>query len=146
MQIKAHESFCEQLQAKVEQLRPLLAKISKREMVVEERIELEHLMQNPERLTARGPKAREDRKREEDMQRRVKGLEKMTKEVNSYTDKQKKKKYARLRMKIECVPERCTALTLSPCVVVVSNCKVGGVERQCAIPLCGKWETELTIM
>ena len=67
---------------KVEQLRPLLAKIAKRENIVEERVELEHLMQNPERLTARGPKAREDRKREEDMQRRVKNLEKITKEVS----------------------------------------------------------------
>jgi hypothetical protein len=62
-------------------LRPLLAKIAKREAIVEERVELEVLMQNPERLTARGPKAREDRKREEDMQRRVKSLEKVTKEV-----------------------------------------------------------------
>ena len=67
---------------KVELLRPLLAKIAKRENIVEERVELEHLMQNPERLTARGPKAREDRKREEDMQRRVKNLEKITKEVS----------------------------------------------------------------
>jgi hypothetical protein len=45
-------------------------------------VELEHLMTNPERLTARGPKAREDRKREEEMQRRVKNLDKMTKEVS----------------------------------------------------------------
>ncbi|CAE7821372.1 unnamed protein product, partial [Symbiodinium microadriaticum] len=80
-QIEEHEAFCETLRAKIEQLRPILAKIAKRESVVEERIELEHLMQNPERLTARGPKAREDRKREEDMQRRVKSLEKTTKEL-----------------------------------------------------------------
>lgn len=59
-----------------------MAKIAKREAIVEERVELEVLMQNPERLTARGPKAREDRKREEDMQRRVKNLDKVTKEVS----------------------------------------------------------------
>jgi hypothetical protein len=45
----------------VEELRPLLQKISRREAVVQERVELEHLMQNPERLTARGPNAREER-------------------------------------------------------------------------------------
>ena len=49
------------MKLRVEQLRPLLLKIAKREAVVEERVELENLMMNPERLTARGPKAREDR-------------------------------------------------------------------------------------
>lgn len=79
-------------------MRPLLARVNRREAVVEERMELEVLMMNPERLTARGPKAREDRfvlictymtrnvscvcrKREEEMQRRVKNLDKITKEV-----------------------------------------------------------------
>lgn len=82
--MEQHEKYCSTLKAKVEQLRPILFRIAKREAVVEERIELEHLMTNPERLTARGPKAREDRKREEEMQRRVKNLEKMTKEVNEH--------------------------------------------------------------
>ena len=36
---------------------------------------------NPERLSARGPNAREDRKREEGMHTRVKNLEKITKEL-----------------------------------------------------------------
>ena len=36
---------------------------------------------NPERLTARGPKAREDRKKEEQMQARVKSLDKLNKEL-----------------------------------------------------------------
>ena len=35
--------------------------ISRREAVVQERIDLEHLQMNPERLTARGPNAREER-------------------------------------------------------------------------------------
>jgi hypothetical protein len=38
-----------------------LLKISRRETVIQERIELEHLQMNPERLTARGPNAREER-------------------------------------------------------------------------------------
>lgn len=48
-----------------------------------ERIELEHIMLNPERLKARGPNAREERKREEEMMGRVKYLDKMTKELVS---------------------------------------------------------------
>lgn len=38
-----------------------LAQVSRREAVVQERIDLEHLQMNPERLTARGPNAREER-------------------------------------------------------------------------------------
>lgn len=76
-----HEKYLAALKLRVEELRPLLSKIGKREAVVLERIELEHIQLNPERLTARGPKAREDRKREEGMTIRVKNLEKMTKEI-----------------------------------------------------------------
>lgn len=79
--VEEHELFCVSLKEKVEVLRPILSKISKRESVVKERVELEHIMQHPERLSARGPTAREDRKREEEMSRRVKGLEKYTKEL-----------------------------------------------------------------
>ena len=61
-------------------LRPILHKIARREAIIKERVELEHIMLDPERLRARGPKAREDRKREEEMSRRVKSLEKYTKE------------------------------------------------------------------
>ena len=79
--VEEHELFCVSLKEKVDVLRPILSKISRRESVVKERVELEHIMQHPERLSARGPTAREDRKREEEMSRRVKGLEKYTKEV-----------------------------------------------------------------
>lgn len=48
---------------------------------MQERIDLEHLQMNPERLTARGPNAREERKKEEFMSNRVKNLDKITKEV-----------------------------------------------------------------
>lgn len=76
-----HEAYLNELKARVEELRPLLQKIAKREAVVLERIELEHIQLNPERLTARGPQARQDRKREEGMTTRVKNLEKTTKEI-----------------------------------------------------------------
>jgi hypothetical protein len=62
-------------------LRPLLAKITRRELIVKDRLDLEHLMLNPERLTARGPNAKEDRKKEENMINRVRNLEKLTTEV-----------------------------------------------------------------
>lgn len=57
----AHEAYFSALRTRVEELRPLLQKIARREAVVQERIELEHLQMNPERLTARGPNAREER-------------------------------------------------------------------------------------
>lgn len=79
--VEEHELYCVSLKEKVEILRPILSKITRREVIVKERIDLEHLMMHPERLSARGPKAREDRKREEEMSRRVKALEKYTKEL-----------------------------------------------------------------
>lgn len=77
-----HEAYFNTLRVKVEELKPILQKVARRETVVQERIELEHLQMNPERLTARGPNAREERKREEGMSTRVRNLEKNTKEVS----------------------------------------------------------------
>ena len=79
--VETHEEYFKSLKARVEELRPLLQKVSRREAVVMERIELEHIQLNPERLKARGPNAREERKREEGMTTRVKNLEKNTKEL-----------------------------------------------------------------
>lgn len=59
--MEEHEEYCNILKARVEELRPILSKISKREIIINERIELEHLQLNPERLIARGPNAREER-------------------------------------------------------------------------------------
>ena len=56
-----HEEYFNALRVRVEELRPLLQKVARRETVVQERIDLEHLQMNPERLTARGPNAREER-------------------------------------------------------------------------------------
>jgi hypothetical protein len=128
------------LRTKVELLRPLLAKIAKREAIVEERVELEVLMQNPERLTARGPKAREDRKREEDMQRRVKSLEKVTKEV-------RKKEIRSFRLPA-CLPAFTHMHIINDFMIYdmwrllpsasAANLFVGREQRQCPLSICGK--------
>ncbi len=72
------------LRKRVEELKPLLLKVSRREGIVQDRIELEHIQLNPERLTARGPNAREERKREESMAKGVRSLEKCTKELMTH--------------------------------------------------------------
>ncbi len=56
-----HEQYFKELRDRVEEMNPILLKISRREGVISDRIELEHLQMNPERLTARGPNAREER-------------------------------------------------------------------------------------
>jgi hypothetical protein len=81
--VDEHEAYFGAIRKRVEELRPLLQKVSRRETVVLERIELEQLQQNPDRLTARGPNAREARKREEYMATRVKNIDKITKELLS---------------------------------------------------------------
>jgi hypothetical protein len=42
--VEQFEKYYAELKLKVEELRPLLLRVSKREVIVEERIELEHLM------------------------------------------------------------------------------------------------------
>jgi hypothetical protein len=81
--VEGHEAYCVTLRGRVEEMRPLLAKLARREQIVQERIELEHIMCNSERLKERGPAARQERKREEEMIGRVNKLEKLTKEIVS---------------------------------------------------------------
>ena len=81
--VDTHEAYYSCLLARVEELRPLLNEVVRRENIAQERIELEHLQMNPERLSARGKNAREERKREEGMHTRVKNLEKITKRLLS---------------------------------------------------------------
>jgi hypothetical protein len=59
--VDLHEAYFNVLRAKVDELKPILQKVARRENVVQERVELEHIQMNPERLTARGPNAREER-------------------------------------------------------------------------------------
>lgn len=60
-QVDSHEAYFCTLRDRVELLKPILQKIARREVIVQERVELEHIQLNPERLTARGPNAREER-------------------------------------------------------------------------------------
>ena len=80
--MEKHQAFFQELQVKVTKLRPLLQRIERREAVVQERIELEYLQMNPERLNNRGPHAREERKREEAMAAHVRNLDKLTQDVS----------------------------------------------------------------
>lgn len=81
--VEAHEAYFETLKKSVEEMRPLYSRLARRESIVQDRAELEIIQRNPERLTARGPKAREDRKKEEAMITRVRGLDKLTKDLTT---------------------------------------------------------------
>jgi hypothetical protein len=76
-----HESYFKALKVRVAELKPLLQKVARREGIIRDRMELEMLTLNPDRLMARGPKAREDRKREETLHNRVRLLDKTTREL-----------------------------------------------------------------
>lgn len=82
--VEEHEAYFSSLRKRVEELKPLLLKVSRREGIIQDRIELEHIQLNPERLTARGPNAREERKREEAMTRGVRTLDKVTKDLMTH--------------------------------------------------------------
>jgi len=45
--VDVHESYYSMLRTRVEELRPLLQKIARREVIVQERVELEHIQMNP---------------------------------------------------------------------------------------------------
>ena len=76
-----YDSYCAQLRERVEELRPILLKIQSREALVEDRIELERLQLNPDRLKNRSANAFAERKREETMLKGVRSLEKLTTEL-----------------------------------------------------------------
>ena len=65
----------------MEELRPILLKIQSREALVEDRIELERLQLNPDRLKNRSANAFAERKREESMVKGVRSLERVTAEL-----------------------------------------------------------------
>mmetsp|Transcript_29113 Transcript_29113/g.41534 ORF Transcript_29113/g.41534 Transcript_29113/m.41534 type:complete len:292 (+) Transcript_29113:100-975(+) len=78
--INTHEEYLNGLKAWVTNLQPILQKVARRETIVQERIELEHLQRNPDRLMDRAPNAR-DRKREETLVVHIKNMDKLTKEL-----------------------------------------------------------------
>ena len=65
----------------MEELRPILLKIQSREALVEDRIELERLQLNPDRLKNRSANAFAERKREETMVKGVRTLDRVTAEL-----------------------------------------------------------------
>ncbi|KAL7551723.1 hypothetical protein ACHAWF_014910 [Thalassiosira exigua] len=72
-----HEEYAATLRAKLERMWPILELIAKREAIIEERIELEFLQKDPDRLKGRG--ASKQLAKEEKMNRRVrKELPKIT--------------------------------------------------------------------
>lgn len=72
-----HEEYVSSLESKLSKMQPILDLISKRESIIEERIELELLQKDPERLKGRG--ATKQLMKEEKMNRRVtKELPKIT--------------------------------------------------------------------
>ena len=77
-QLEEHEEYCLRLRERVEELRPILLKIQSREALVEDRIELERLQLNPDRLKNRSANAFAERKREESMVKGVRSLERVT--------------------------------------------------------------------
>ena len=79
--MEEHEAYYHRLRERVEELRPILLKIQSREALVEDRIELERLQLNPDRLKNRSANAFAERKREESMVKGVRSLERVTGEL-----------------------------------------------------------------
>lgn len=75
--LTAHEDYLEKFLKYMQVLRPLLAKVARREAVVDERMEYENILQNPDRLKSRGYTI-EERVKEEAMCARVRKLDKTT--------------------------------------------------------------------
>ena len=80
-QLEEHEGYYLRLRERVEELRPILLKIQSREALVEDRIELERLQLNPDRLKNRSANAFAERKREETMVKGVRTLDRVTAEL-----------------------------------------------------------------
>jgi hypothetical protein len=59
--VEEHEQYFVGIKERAEELRPIMQRIARRENIMAERLELEQILSNSERLTARGPNAREDR-------------------------------------------------------------------------------------
>jgi len=80
-----HEEFIKVLKSRLEQMRPLLIMIEKREAIVSERMEYEGLQKDPERFQQRGSALTKQLMKEEKMSRRIK------KDLPKYTEHLEKK-------------------------------------------------------
>lgn len=80
-----HEEYIQVLLDRLEQMRPILMIIEKRQAIVEERMEYEELQKDPERLQQRGSTLTKQLMKEEKMSRRIK------KDLPRYTELLQKK-------------------------------------------------------
>lgn len=70
--LEAHEAYIQTLQTRMEQMRPILRLIERREVVLQERLQYEDLQKDPERLTQRGAALTKQLMAEERMAIRIK--------------------------------------------------------------------------
>jgi Ase1/PRC1/MAP65 family protein len=70
--LEAHEDYIQTLQTRMEQMRPILRLIERREVVIQERFQYEDLQKDPERLTQRGAALTKQLMAEERMAIRIK--------------------------------------------------------------------------
>ena len=80
--LEKHEEYIQILKARLENMKPILKLIKHREEIVRERMEYEELQKDPNRLQQRGASMTKQLMREEKMARRIKGLPKLTRELN----------------------------------------------------------------
>lgn len=83
--LSQHEEYIHSLEKKLEQMRPLLEVIEKRESIIQERMQYEEFLKDPTRLQQRGSALTRQLMKEEKMSRRIK------KDLPKYTDHLNKK-------------------------------------------------------
>jgi Ase1/PRC1/MAP65 family protein len=89
--LEAHEAYIQTLQTRMEQMRPILRLIERREVVIQERFQYEDLQKDPERLTQRGAALTKQLMAEERMAIRIKRelpklTERLTEVLNEWKD------------------------------------------------------------
>jgi Ase1/PRC1/MAP65 family protein len=89
--LEQHEAYIVVLEARLEQMKPILRLIERREIIVQERMEYEHLQKDPDRLKQRGAELTRQLMEEEKMARRIKrDLPKLTELLNEKLDQWRK--------------------------------------------------------
>jgi len=78
--LSKHENYATLLEQRLEQMRPILDMVAKREVVVEERMQYEEFLKDPNRLQQRGAALTQQLMKEEKMSRRIK------KDLPKYTE------------------------------------------------------------
>ena len=79
--LEKHEEYIQVLEARLENMKPILKLIKHREEIIRERMEYEELQKDPNRLQQRGASMTKQLMREEKMARRIKGLPKLSRDL-----------------------------------------------------------------